>query len=51
MGKGKGSISHWGAQVSPGQLFFEFSGISQVQLKEIYKKLCKKSAVNLKTIY
>ena len=50
MGKGKGSISHWAAKVSPGQLFFEFSGVSRVQLKEIYQKLCKKSAVSLKII-
>lgn len=50
MGKGKGSISHWAAKVSPGQLFFEFSGVSRVQLKEIYQKLCKKSAVSLKIV-
>lgn len=51
MGKGKGSISYWAAKVNPGQLFFEFSGISLVQLKEIYQKLCKKSAVSLKLVY
>jgi large subunit ribosomal protein L16 len=51
MGKGKGSISYWAAKVNPGQLFFEFSRISLVQLKEIYQKLCKKSAVSLKLVY
>lgn len=51
MGKGKGSISYWAAKASPGQLFFEFSGISLVQLKEIYQKLSKKSAVSLKILY
>jgi large subunit ribosomal protein L16 len=51
MGKGKGSISYWAAKVNPGQLFFEFSGISLVQLKEIYQKLCKKSAISLKLVY
>jgi large subunit ribosomal protein L16 len=51
MGKGKGSISYWVAKVQPGQLFFEFSGISLEQLKEIYKKLSQKSGINLKIIY
>lgn len=51
MGKGKGSISYWAAKVNPGQLFFEFSGVSLVQLKEIYETLCKKSAASLKMIY
>ena len=50
MGKGKGSISYWAAKVSPGQLFFEFSGINREQLKDIYQKLCKKSPVSLKII-
>lgn len=51
MGKGKGSVSYWAAKVNPGQLFFEFSGVSLVQLKEIYQKLCKKSAISLKMVY
>jgi large subunit ribosomal protein L16 len=51
MGKGKGSISYWAAKVTPGQLFFEFSGVSLVQLKEIYQTLSKKSAISLKMVY
>lgn len=51
MGKGKGSLNSWAAKVNPGQLFFEFSGINHVQLKEIYQKLCKKSGVRLSIVY
>lgn len=51
MGKGKGSVNHWAAKVNPGQLFFEFSGVNYVQLKEIYQKLCKKSGVRLSIVY
>jgi large subunit ribosomal protein L16 len=51
MGKGKGSVSYWAAKVTPGQLFFEFSGVNLVQLKEIYQNLCEKSAIRLKMVY
>ena len=50
MGKGKGPVSYWAAKVYPGQFFFEFSGITQIQLQEIYQALCQKSAVNLKIV-
>ena len=51
MGKGKGPISHWVAKVYPGQIFFEFSGVTKTKFKVIYDKLCKKLAVNLKMVY
>nr|YP_009546849.1 ribosomal protein L16 [Ulva expansa]AYO97771.1 ribosomal protein L16 [Ulva expansa]AYP41049.1 ribosomal protein L16 [Ulva expansa] len=50
MGKGKGSISHWVAKVRPGQLLFEFSGITKPQLDEIFQKLCKKTSIGLSII-
>lgn len=50
MGKGKGSISYWVAKVEPGQLFFEFSGVTNAQLETIFQKLCKKTSVGLKII-
>nr|YP_009420543.1 ribosomal protein L16 [Ulva pertusa]YP_010021445.1 ribosomal protein L16 [Ulva australis]ASO76187.1 ribosomal protein L16 [Ulva pertusa]ASO76229.1 ribosomal protein L16 [Ulva pertusa]QOL10286.1 ribosomal protein L16 [Ulva australis] len=50
MGKGKGSISHWVARVRPGQLLFEFSGITKPQLDEIFQKLCKKTSIGLSII-
>nr|YP_010437065.1 ribosomal protein L16 [Ulva meridionalis]UTA96539.1 ribosomal protein L16 [Ulva meridionalis]UTA96597.1 ribosomal protein L16 [Ulva meridionalis]UTA96649.1 ribosomal protein L16 [Ulva meridionalis]UTA96701.1 ribosomal protein L16 [Ulva meridionalis]UTA96764.1 ribosomal protein L16 [Ulva meridionalis] len=50
MGKGKGSISHWVAKVRPGQLLFEFSGITKTQLNDIFQKLCKKTSIGLTII-
>ena len=50
MGKGKGSISHWVAKVRPGQLLFEFSGITKSQLNDIFQKLCKKSSIGLSIV-
>nr|YP_010021565.1 ribosomal protein L16 [Ulva rigida]QOL10406.1 ribosomal protein L16 [Ulva rigida] len=50
MGKGKGSISHWVARVRPGQLLFEFSGITKPQLDDIFQKLCKKTSIGLSII-
>nr|WVH39733.1 ribosomal protein L16 [Ulva taeniata] len=50
MGKGKGSISHWVAKVRPGQLLFEFSGITKTQLDEIFQKLCKKTSIGLSVV-
>lgn len=50
MGKGKGTISFWQAKVYTGQMFFEFSGLSQSTLNEIFNKFCKKSPLKLKLI-
>lgn len=50
MGKGKGSISHWVARVRPGQLLFEFSGITKTQLDDIFQKLCKKTSIGLSIV-
>lgn len=50
MGKGKGSISHWVAKVRPGQLLFEFSGITKTQVNQIFQKLCKKTSIGLSII-
>nr|YP_010003074.1 ribosomal protein L16 [Ulva sp. TM637]AZP40098.1 ribosomal protein L16 [Ulva sp. TM637] len=50
MGKGKGSISHWVAKVRPGQLLFEFSGITKAQLDDIFQKLCKKTSIGLSIV-
>nr|QHD45013.1 ribosomal protein L16 [Bryopsis plumosa] len=50
MGKGKGAISHWVAKVRPGQLIFEFSGITKTQVNDIFQKLCKKTSIGLSII-
>lgn len=50
MGKGKGAITHWEAKIQPGQLLFEFSGVSKPNIIEIFNNLNKKSAIKLKLI-
>lgn len=50
MGKGKGAINFWQAKVVSGQMFFEFSGLSQSTIIEIFKSLIKKSPLKLKLI-
>ena len=50
MGKGKGAISHWEAKVSPGQIFFEFSGLTKARADEILNSVRKKSPINLKLV-
>lgn len=51
MGKGKGSISHWESRVVPGQMLFEFSGLSRVKAQQILTDLRKKSPYALKLVF
>ena len=50
MGKGKGSISYWASRVRPGQVLFEFSGVSELKAYQILRALSKKSPQALKLI-
>lgn len=50
MGKGKGAIAYWEAKVRPGQVFFEFSGLSSKNATQVLKKLQNKSALTLELI-
>lgn len=48
MGKGKGSIIGWQVKVRPGQIFFEFSGVSRSGANDLLTLLLKKAPLNLK---
>jgi large subunit ribosomal protein L16 len=50
MGKGKGAISYWEAKVSPGQMLFEFSGITKHGVMGILKSLQQKSPLRLRLV-
>lgn len=50
MGKGKGAISHWEAKVFPGQVFFEFSGLTDSRAKQILANLQRKAPIDLKLV-
>jgi large subunit ribosomal protein L16 len=50
MGKGKGAISYWQAKVCPGQIFFEFHGITKDIAHTIFQNLTRKCSVPLRLI-
>ena len=50
MGKGKGPISYWVARVHPGQILFEFNGLTKALANNILENLSKKSPMLLKLI-
>lgn len=50
MGKGKGSVSFWVAQVKKGQILYELSGISHEIAKQILTSGSKKLPIKTKII-
>ena len=50
MGKGKGAICYWEAKVSPGQVLFEFSGITKTGVMGILKNIQQKSPLRLRLV-
>lgn len=42
MGKGKGEVVNWVAVVKPGRVMFEFAGVTEIEAKEIHRRVsCK----------
>ena len=37
MGKGKGSVEYWVAQIQPGRMLFEMEGVSEEQAREAFR--------------
>src|SRR3989339_445918 len=37
MGKGKGSVDHWGAVVKPGRILFEIDGVDEKVAREAFR--------------
>ena len=54
MGKGKGSVEYWVAQIKPGQILFEMQGVDEVVAREAFElaaaKLPVKTTVIKRTI-
>ncbi|MBC7222030.1 50S ribosomal protein L16 [Candidatus Bipolaricaulota bacterium] len=48
MGKGKGDVVGWVAVVKPGQILFEFTGVSEEEAKEIHRKVSAKLPIATK---
>ena len=54
MGKGKGSVEYWVAQIKPGQVLFEMQGVEETVAKEAFElaaaKLPVKTVIIKRTI-
>ena len=45
MGKGKGSVEYWVAQIKPGQVLFEMQGVDEIVAKEAFELAASKLPV------
>jgi large subunit ribosomal protein L16 len=50
MGKGKGSVEYWIAQIKPGQMLFEMQGVDETIAREAFALAAAKLPVNTKVI-
>jgi len=46
MGKGKGSVEYWVAQIQPGRMLFEMEGVSEEQAREAFRLAAAKLPVS-----
>ena len=46
MGKGKGSVEYWVAQIQPGKMLFEIEGVPEELAREAFKLAAAKLSVN-----
>ncbi len=37
MGKGKGNVEYWIAQIQPGRMLYEIEGVSEADAREAFK--------------
>ena len=45
MGKGKGSVEYWVAQIKPGQMLFEMQGVDEIVAREAFELAAAKLPV------
>ncbi len=50
MGKGKGALDHWVAQVQPGRIMFEIDGVTRETAEEALRLAAQKLPVRTKTV-
>ena len=46
MGKGKGSVEYWVAQIQPGRMLFEMEGVTEELAREAFKLAAAKLPIN-----
>ena len=51
MGKGKGEPEAWIAEVKPGTILYELSGVSEQQAKVCFARLAHKMPLRVKMVH
>ena len=50
MGKGKGALDHWVAQIKPGRILFEMDGVSRATAEEALRLAAQKLPILTRTV-
>lgn len=50
MGKGKGDVDFWAAQVKPGTVLFELGGVTEEKAKLAFKRVAHKMPIKVKMV-
>jgi large subunit ribosomal protein L16 len=50
MGKGKGDVDRWVAEIKPGTVLFELGGIPEEKAKIAFKRVAHKMPVKVKMV-
>ncbi len=50
MGKGKGDVDYWAAQIKPGTILFELGGVTEEKAKLAFKRVAHKMPVKVKLV-
>jgi large subunit ribosomal protein L16 len=50
MGKGKGDVEYWAAEVKPGTILFEMGGVSEEKAKLAFKRVAHKMPIKVKMV-
>ena len=50
MGKGKGDVDFWAAEVKPGRILYELGGINEEKAKLAFKRVAHKMPVKVKLV-
>ena len=50
MGKGKGDVDYWAAEVKPGTILFELGGVGEDKAKLAFKRVAHKMPIKVKFV-
>ena len=50
MGKGKGDVDYWAAEVKPGTILFELGGVPEDKAKLAFKRMAHKMPIKVKMV-